>query len=162
MRVPFRTVAISGGLAALVAGAVASPAVFPRAFADEPQHSLVKTAGELFPKPFDLKKLKKFDVTFDNSVSTEVTRTRIVRKIAFGQKSEVAIVTTPSGVYSSDALTSPYVRYPGIDVTPKYPSSHFAYGLSTSPRGTGTWTSFSRGSFTFYNYSFTPAKRGRG
>ena len=162
MRVPFRTVAISGGLAALVAGALASPAVFPQAFADEPQHSLVKTASEIFPKPFDLKLLKKFDVTFDKSVSTEVIGTQIVRKIAFGQKSEVAIVTTPSGVYSSDALTSPYVRYPGIDVAPKYPHNFFSYSMSTSRYGTGIWTSFSRGSFTFYNYSFTPTTRSRG
>ena len=162
MRVPFRTVAISGGLAALVAGALASPAVFPAAFANEPQHSLVKTASEIFPKPFDLKTLKKFDVTFDNSVSTEVTRTQIVHKIAFGRKTEVAIVTTPSGVYSTDALTSPYVRYPGIEVTAKYPRNHFSYSTSTSRYGTGTWTSFSRGSFTFYNYSFAPVKRGRG
>lgn len=161
MRVPFRVVALSGGLAALVAGAIASPAFFPAAFANEPQHSLVKTAGEMFPKPFDPKTLKKFDVIFDDSVSTKVTRTQIVRKIAFGQKTEVAIVTTPSGVYSSDALTSPYVRYPGIEVTPKYSRSHFSYSSSVSRYGVGSWSSFSAGSFTFYNYSFTPAKRGR-
>jgi hypothetical protein len=161
MRVPFRVVAISGGLAALIAGALASPAFFPGAFADEPQHSLVKTAGEIFPKAFDPSTLKKFDVTFDNSVSTKVSRTQIVHKIAFGQKSDVAIVTTPSGVYSSDALTSPYVRYPGIEVTPKHARHHFSYSTSTSRYGTGVWSSFSAGSFTFYNYSFTPAKRGR-
>ena len=39
-----------------------------------------------------------------------------VRKIGYGQTSIVNIITTSSGVYSSDALTSPHVLYPGIHV----------------------------------------------
>lgn len=38
----------------------------------------------------------------------------MVRKIEAGKTSLVSVVTTPSGVYSSDGLDSPHVRYPGI------------------------------------------------
>ncbi|MEO8756739.1 MAG: hypothetical protein ABI398_03145 [Devosia sp.] len=161
MRVPFRVVAISGSLAALVGLAMVSPALFPAAFANEPQSRLLKTAKDIFPSPFDPKKLRKYDVVFDASVSTEVQRTQIVRKIAFGQKSTVLIVTTPSGTYSSDALTSPYVRYPGIDVTPRQAGHDFSFSAFSSRFGTGTSSRISSGSFIYYNSSFTPSRHGR-
>ena len=118
MAFPIRTVFLSGALAGLVAGAIAAPAFFPAAFAAEPQKHILDTASEIFPKPFDPKALRKFDIIVDDSVSTKALRTETVSKIGFGQRSMVAIVTTSSGTYSSDAIASPYVRYPGIDVVP--------------------------------------------
>lgn len=54
-------------------------------------------------------------------VSLEPLSTSIVRKIAYGKTSFVSIATTASGVYSSDGLTDPHVRYPGIFVEPVRP-----------------------------------------
>jgi len=159
MSVEIRTVAICAGLAIAVAGTLATPAVFPQAFANEPQHQLVRTAEEIFPPPFDPRKLRKYDVVFDDSVSTKVLRTQVVSKISFGHRSAVTIVTTASGTYSSDALTSPNVRYPGIDVTPKYDTTNFAFSSFTTPFGTGTSSTITAGSFTYYTYSFARAKR---
>jgi hypothetical protein len=159
MSVDIRKVAICACLAIAVAGTVATPAVFPQVFANEPQHQLLRTVKDMFPPPFDPRKLRKYDVVFADSVSTEALSTRTVNKVSFGQKSTVTIVTTATGTYSSDALTSPYVRYPGIDVTPKHGGRHFAFSSFTSRYGTGTFSSISAGSFTFYNSSFTPTKR---
>jgi hypothetical protein len=168
MAFPIRTVFLSGALAGLVAGAIAAPAFFPAAFAAEPQKHLLDTTAEMFPKPFNPKSLKKFDIVVDDSVSTKPLRTEVVSKIGFGHRSLVAIVTTSSGTYSSDAIASPYVRYPGIDVTPKeededYDRHHHSwFGVATSPYGTRTWSHVTNGSFTFITSTFTPARRGRG
>ena len=59
---------------------------------------------------------RTLQVTFDNSVSTEPTGALGIEKIAFGRVSHVNIVTTSSGVYSSDGLASPHVLYPGVSV----------------------------------------------
>ncbi|MBI4922921.1 MAG: hypothetical protein HY834_14330 [Devosia nanyangense] len=158
MSVDIRTVATSGLLAAMVAGAFATPMLFPAAFADEPASIALRTASDLFPPPFDPKKLVKYDIVFDDTVSTEVQSTQLVKKIGYGQKTMVSIVTTPSGTYSSDALTSPNVRYPGIEVTPKARDDEDRFWISSfaSPYGTGHSTAFSVGSFTYYTYSFKP------
>jgi hypothetical protein len=161
MSFDFRVVALSAGLAGLVAGALASPQIFPQAFADEPQSLALDTAKDIFPPAFDPDRLKKFDVTYADSVSTKPLRTEYVSKIGFGHRTQVAVVTTATGTYSSDGLASPNVRYPGIDVTPKHSRDGYAYSSFTSPYGTGTWTSYSSGSFTYYTYSFTPAQRQR-
>lgn len=168
MSVDKRVVAISAGLAVLVAGGLAAPAFFPEAFASEPQKHLLDRPKDLFPAPkFDPKSLRKYDVTLDDDVvSTEVTHRALVSKIGFGRRSVVSIVTTPSGTYSSDALVSPYVRYPGIDVVPNaeyywdgYGRPHVSVGTSTSPWGTHTWTSITSGSFTYYSSNFTRGRR---
>lgn len=168
MTFPVRTVFLSGALAGLVAGAIAAPAFFPAAFAAEPQKHLLDTASEIFPKPFDPKSLRKFDITLDASVSTDVQHAATVQKIGFGKRTIVSIVTTPSGTYSSDAIASPNVRYPGIDVALTDDeecgcnSQHFWFGTATTPYGTRTWSHITSGSFTFITSTFTPAKRGRG
>jgi len=167
MAFPVRTVFLSGALAGLVAGAIAAPAFFPAAFAAEPQKHLLDTASEIFPKPFNPKSLRKFDIIVDDSVSTKPLRTEIVSKIGFGRRSTVAIVTTSSGTYSSDAIVSPYVRYPGIDVLPKEdedddPRHHSWFGVATSPYGTRTWSHITNGSFTFITSTFTPTRLSRG
>lgn len=161
MAFPIRTVFLSGGLAAIVAGGLAAPSLFPAAFAAEPQKHVLDTAGEIFSKPFDLDRLKKFDITTDDSVSTTVQRTATVQKIGFGKRTMVSIVTTPSGTYSSDAIVSPNVRYPGIDVTPNAlcdcSHSRIRFGVATSDYGTWTWSYVSRGSFIYSSSSFKRA-----
>ena len=165
MAFQIRTVFLSGGIAALVAGALAAPAFFPSAFAAEPQKHLLDRASDMFPKPFNPKSLKKFDITLDASVSTDVTRTQIVKKIGFGQRTTVSIVTTPSGTYSSDAIASPYVRYSGVDVSPKHwcgcedGGSHVSVSTWVSDRGTWTSTWVQSGSFTYITSHFMPAAR---
>ncbi|HEY4201112.1 MAG TPA: hypothetical protein VGM83_11165 [Devosiaceae bacterium] len=85
-------------------------------------------ASEMFPH-FNTSHLVKFDdfyvtnhrlygVNTEDSVSTVPQQTSTVRKIEFGRTSFVDITTTSSGTYSSDAMFSPNVRYPGVHVTP--------------------------------------------
>ena len=170
MSVDKRVVAISAGVAVLVAGLLATPAMFPQAFANEPQSQLLDTSKDLFPptRAFDPKSLRKYDVDLNEDVvSTEVTHRDVVSKIGFGQRTIVSIITTPSGTYSSDALVSPYVRYPGIDVTPRpatfyyggYGKPQVSTGINTTPYGTYKWSSVTTGSFTYYSSSFTRARR---
>lgn len=161
MRVEFRTAAISAVIASAVAGAMLSPALFPQAFANEPQHQLVRRATDLFPPPFDPSKLRKFDIELASTVSTEPLRTQYVKKIAGGRPSVVSIVTTSSGTYSSDGIVSPHVLYPGIDVTTKGGGPHVHVSFSNSRFGSFTWMSVNAGSFTYYNSSFAPTKRHR-
>lgn len=97
------------GAAAATALAALGPGVDIRAMADE-----------LFPS-FDASKLVKFDdalfdVKLADSVSTEATSVTHISKIEFGRASTVDVVTTPSGTYSTDAIFSPHIRYPGISV----------------------------------------------
>ena len=152
-------IGIGGVVGLIVAGALAAPAFFPEAFASEPQSHLLDRGKDLFPAPFDMKRLKKFDITLDNSVSTEVQHSQIINKIGFGQKSMVSVITTPSGTYSSDALTSPNVKYPGITVKQPQSDYNWAFQHFVTPRGTGEWTSFTHGSFTYWTYSFTPTPK---
>src|SRR3569623_1256011 len=167
MAFPVRTVFLSGGLAGLIAGALAAPSFFPAAFAAEPQKHMLDTASEMFPKPFDPRALRKFDFTLDASVSTKAQHVDTVQKIGFGQRSIVSIVTTPSGTYSSDAIVSPNVRYPGIDVTPRSDEEcgcrmhHNWFGMSVTPYGTRTWSHINSGSFTFITSTVKPAARAR-
>lgn len=161
MRIEFRTAAISAVLASAVAGAVASPALFPQAFANEPQHQLVRTAKEIFPPPFDPSKLRKFDIQIADTVSTEPLRTQYVKKIAGGYPTTVSIITTSTGTYSSDGITSPHVLYPGIDVTTKGRGPHVHMWFGSSRWGSSTSMVVSAGSFTYYNSNFTPATRHR-
>lgn len=69
-----------------------------------------------------LSNLIKFDenhyhIDYADWISTEVISTGSVRKIEYGRVTDVNIVTTASGTYSDDALASPHVLYPGIEVT---------------------------------------------
>jgi hypothetical protein len=59
---------------------------------------------------------RAYSVTYEDSVSRTATNNTTVRKIGYGETSIVNIITTSSGVYSSDALTSPHVLYPGVHV----------------------------------------------
>ena len=163
MAVDYRALAISGTLAVLVGGAFSTPILFPAAFADEPAHYAVMTLDELLPRPVKASDFVKYAVTYDDSVSTDVERTQIVDKISFGRRTKVTIATTSSGTYSSDALTSRYVRYPGIDVAalPGDGPSHdrFLFSSTETPWGTRVSTGISSGSFVYYSSTFTPKRR---
>jgi hypothetical protein len=63
--------------------------------------------------------LAKFDgdyyaIAHAPGISMDPTSSVTVRKVGYGQTSFVTINTTSTGVYSSDGLHSPNVRYPGI------------------------------------------------
>jgi hypothetical protein len=59
---------------------------------------------------------RAYSVTYEDSVSREATSQVEVRKIGYGKTRMVNIITTSTGVYSSDALTNPHFRYPGVHV----------------------------------------------
>jgi hypothetical protein len=89
--------------------------------------------------------LAKFDGRYyaigtEPGVSLEPESATTIRKIGYGETTFVNIVTTASGTYSTDAMLSPNVRYPGIFVEPLHlrflPFSGAVYGWS---RLTG-WT----------------------
>lgn len=132
---------VAGGsiIGLLAAGMLALPAVLPPALAEEqPAKTLLGSMDELVPKRFDVGNLVKYDITMEPSVVTDVVSTRTVRKIGFGRTEFVEIVTTPSGVYSSDGLASPHIRYPGIHKEWKgTPEGRLA--LWTNGKG---WTAF--------------------
>jgi hypothetical protein len=106
---------LAGGLVGLlVAGSLALTSMLPPAMADdEPWRSLLSTGEEILPDE-PLPAFFKPQWTVEPSVNTDVVKQQMVRKIGYGRTEFVDIVTTPTGTYSSDALSSPYVRYPGI------------------------------------------------
>lgn len=159
---PVRIILAGVAVGLMGAGAIAAPSFIQSATAEDTLKKATASIGDLFTDPaFDPRKLRKYDIKLADSVSTDVQRTTTITKYGFGKKSVVSIITTPTGTYSSDALASPYVRYPGIDVTPRWGYGHWSFSTYTSPYGTSTWSSMSSGSFTFYNYSFKPAARSR-
>jgi hypothetical protein len=108
---------ITGGsiVGLLAAGMLALPSLLPAALADEePAKSALSSKDELWPPRFDTSKLVKFDFDIEPSVVTDVVSTQTVRKIGFGKTEFVEVITTPSGTYSTDGLTSSHIRYPGI------------------------------------------------
>lgn len=59
--------------------------------------------------------LPNLDVTLDGNVATQVNSTAVVRKVAFGQVSDVRVYSTATGNYSTDGLDSPHVTYTGVE-----------------------------------------------
>ncbi len=62
-----------------------------------------------------------YAVTYEDSVSIKALSTAVVRKVGFGKTEFVKITTTSTGVYSSDGMANPHIRYPGVhfeQVTP--------------------------------------------
>jgi hypothetical protein len=100
--------------------------------------------AQLLPHTFDTTKLVKFDdkvyaMTLDNSVSTKPLGVTTVRKIGMGETSFVDITTTSTGTYSSEALFSPHVRYPGIIVKRLKPSVQYWVGVLSGWSSGGGW-----------------------
>ena len=136
-----------GALAALLVGLLLFPGLLPPAVADEePAKTLLSSKDELWPPRFDADSLAKYDFTVEPSVSAVVTATRTVRKIGYGRTQFVEIVTTPSGVYSSDGLASPHIRYPGIHKQWKG-IPHGRLALWTNGKGWTAYSEVSAGSF---------------
>jgi hypothetical protein len=105
-------VGAGGALAALL---LAVPSMLPEAIASEqPARTLLSSMTELFPPPFDPSKLAKYNYEVSPAISTDVLKQSVIKKIGYGNVENVYVVQTPSGTYSSDALQSPNVEYPGI------------------------------------------------
>ena len=120
-RTTITTAAVIGGAALLLA----VPSMLPPAVAKtEPMATLLSSANEILPGAIDVADLVRWDfksapgVLIDDSVSTEPLAYSEVDKIGYGRRSTVKIVETSTGVYSSDGIYSPYVRYPGIELQP--------------------------------------------
>lgn len=136
---PDRKILLGITLGALSAAAVTAigPGWVTSALADE------------FARPaIDPSRLVRYEdvnylVDYDGSVSTEALSSARVKKIEAGKVSYVDITTTASGVYSSDAMFSPHVQYPGIEVTrAPYPHNRSDSNHFTS-WGANGWTAFS-------------------
>lgn len=95
--------------------------------------------------PPPLSTLVKFDtqdyeITHADWISLDPVSSAIVRKVGYGVVTTVNIATTSSGVYSSDGMVSPHVRYPGITVRPVQTDEaegRFPF-LSWGPSSSGT------------------------
>lgn len=112
----------------------------------------------------DLLKLdgKYYAAETEPGVSLEPQSTSVVRKIGYGETRFVSVATTASGTYSTDALQSPYVRYPGIIVDRLHPRAlPFGDSLYGWSRLTG-WTKIplvAANSFGFLDTSPAPASQ---
>ncbi|MEO7220947.1 MAG: hypothetical protein ABIY37_00595 [Devosia sp.] len=146
---PVRVLAYGSFFGSMMAWSLVAPDQMS-AVAEEPVRAVAATVEGLFPDTVDPKMFRKYKITFDDSISTEVQRTQVVKKIGHGRTSQVTIVTTPSGTYSTDGLLSPHVQYPGIEKELKGWGNRFWF--SSRSYGGGRWTSFSTGSFTYYSY----------
>ena len=149
---PVRVLAYGGFFGSMVTLSLVAPDQMSAA-AEEPVKLVTATIESLFPNSVDPKAFRKYDITFDDSISTEVQRTQVVRKIGHGRMSAVTVVTTPSGTYSTDGLLSPHVQYPGIDKQLKdsgWPARSWFFAPHAD--GSGMWTSFSNGSFVYLSY----------
>lgn len=123
MNLPNRQLLLGMALGAVCATALAAigPGMVVGAFADEA------------PVGIDPSQLVRYEnriysVDHDESVSLDPLSSSRVKKIEAGRVSYVTITRTSTGTYSSDALFSNHVQYPGISVealTP--PLNHFAY-----------------------------------
>src|SRR5690349_17929565 len=110
---PVRVLAYGSFFGAMITWSIVNPAQMS-AVAEEPVKAAAATLDKLFPNLIDPKMFKRYDITFDDSVSGDVVSTRHVKKIAGGRTVDVTITTTPSGTYSTDGVLSPHVKYPGV------------------------------------------------
>jgi hypothetical protein len=113
--------AVIGGLATL--GGIIMPAVESLASETAPEAVMPVLAPPALPGKALATDLVKVDGDYyaigtEPGVSLEADDSSVIRKIAYGRTSFVTVATTESGVYSSEALTNPHVRYPGIYVDP--------------------------------------------
>ena len=117
-----RPAAIGVGIGTIASIMIALASQLPPAMANEqPLRTLTSTMDELVPRRINVANLVRFDddaylVTVDPSVSLEPVSTTRVSKIGYGKRSVVTVSRTATGVYSSDAMLSPHVKYPGIEV----------------------------------------------
>lgn len=109
--------AVIGAVAGTAAAVIfAAPSIIPLAMADEQPIRTLQAVKTEALNLFEPRRLNLFKPqwTADDTVSQEVESSYQVRKIEAGRSSVVQVITTSSGVYSSDAMGSPHVRYPGF------------------------------------------------
>ena len=149
MNLPGRNVLLGMTLGALCATALAftGPGMVIETFADEFIERVV-------PPGFDPANLVRFEgrtysIENEDWVDGEPLSTEVVKKVEGGRVSYVTITTTSTGVYSTDAMFSDHVQYPGIEVTelPRYPYNRFSYW---SGNNWSTFTSGGANSFFYY------------
>lgn len=112
-------------------------------------------ADEFAPSGVDASKLVKFEdrdyiVDYEDWVTTDPLSTIRVKKVEAGKVSYVSITTTASGTYSTDAMFSNHVQYPGISVEAAEPDRNF-FSYWTN----GRWSAFhtgTAGSFSYYGF----------
>lgn len=110
--------AVIGGVVAV--GGVLVPSVLQTTLASEtPIADVLKPLAHPLPGSALSDKLFKvdgdyYDVATLPGVSLTPESTSVVRKIGYGRTTFVNVYHTSSGTYSTDGLTSPNIRYPGI------------------------------------------------
>lgn len=113
-------------------------------------------ADEFVPTGIDASSLVKFEereyiVEHDDWVATDPLSSVRVKKVEAGKVSYVTITTTATGTYSTDAMFSNHIQYPGISVEPAEPSRNF-FRYWTN----GRWSGFATGragSFVYFGSS---------
>lgn len=107
---------MAGGFGTLAGLALLTlPDALPPAVAsEEPVRTLLRSASELWPPAFNPEGLMKWDYYLQPSVSMEPIRESTIRKIGYGKTTLVNVTETSSGIYSTDALASSHIQYPGI------------------------------------------------
>ncbi|MFN4209182.1 MAG: hypothetical protein ACK4G5_01340 [Devosia sp.] len=144
MNLPDRHLLLGMTLGAICATALAAigPGMVLQAFGDEGVITGVDAARLVRFEG------RKYNVDYEDWVATDPLSTTRVKKVEAGKVSYVTITTTATGTYSTDAMFSSHVQYPGISVEPVKPSANrFSYWTN------GKWSGFSTrsaGSFSYY------------
>lgn len=117
-----RTILLTAGTFSAIGLLLALPSVLPvtSAAADAGVtvvQAVAETVADPFTETIDTSRLVKVRVSVDPGISIVPLRESVVRKIAGGRLTEVRIVETATGIYSSDALGDPHVLYPGVNRT---------------------------------------------
>ena len=148
MNLPDRHLLLGMTLGALCATAMAATGLGAgiAAFAEE----LTPAAPAIDPANLVRFEDRDYTVDYEGWVATDPLSNARVKKIEAGKVSYVSITTTDTGTYSTDAMFSPHVRYPGITVeVADTVRNAFSEWLD------GHWSEFSSsdaGSFTFIHF----------
>ena len=147
MHLPDRHLLLGMTVGAICATVIAAigPGMVIEAFADEMAISGVDAASLVKFEDRD------YAVNYDDWVATDPLSTTRIKKVEAGKVSYVTITTTATGTYSTDAMFSNHVQYPGIDVEAAEPDRNF-FRYWTN----GRWSAFSTGtagSFTYFGFS---------
>ncbi len=78
------------------------------------------------PKPINMSEFVRigdehFRVTASENVDMQPFASATVRKVGYGNETDVRIAYTSTGTYSTDGFASPNVNYPGIKVEEVFP-----------------------------------------
>jgi hypothetical protein len=114
MNLPDRRLLLGMTLGAICATAIAAvgPGMIFTAVADE----FAPATGSIDPDNLVKFEGRDYVVDYDDWVATDPLSTVRVKKVEAGKVSYVTITTTATGTYSTDAMFSNHVQYPGISV----------------------------------------------